>query len=177
MGGLPLHPVFVHVPIGIASILPLVLIYLLWGQRRGTLPATAWWIGVGLAALMAGGAVVAIRTGEAEEDRVERIVPEAALEAHEEAAEAFQVAAIATAALALLGALVKAAKPSAGLRSVALAASIVALALVVRAGHAGGLLVYEHNAGAAYLKPASDARAPTPPPAPDADERAADDAR
>jgi uncharacterized membrane protein len=176
MEGLPLHPVLVHVPIGIAAILPLVLIHLLWSQRRGALPAGAWWIGVGLAALMAAGAVAAARTGEAEEHRVEKIVPASAMEAHEDAAEGFQVAAITTAALALLGALVKAAAPSASLRSLALAGSIVALALVVRAGHAGGLLVYEHNAGAAYRKPPSGASLP-PPPGAERPSRGRDDGR
>ena len=176
MDGLPLHPVLVHVPIGIASVLPMVLVYLLWSQRRGTLPATAWWVGAGLAVVMAGGAFAAMRTGEAEEDRVEQVVPKRAIHAHEEAAEAFLAAAAATAGLAVLGALVKAAKPSLALRSLALAASVAALALCVRAGHAGGLLVYEHDASAAYRKPPSGAHA-TPPDATERRGRGRDDDR
>ena len=86
---LPLHPKLVHLPIALAVLMP-VLTGVLWiALLRGWLPLRAWLLAVGAQVLLLGSSVLAMRSGENDEERVERLVPEAALEAHEEAAERF----------------------------------------------------------------------------------------
>ncbi len=68
----------------------------------GRVTARAWVFMVALQALLLASSLVAINTGRAEEDRVENVVQEAALEQHEEAAEQFAWAGGAT--LVLVGA-------------------------------------------------------------------------
>ena len=101
---------------------------------------------------------------EREEERVEAVVPDAALEQHEAAAEQFVWA---TAATLLLAALVLVAPGGAArlLTATTVLATMVVAAAAIRVGHAGGRLVYQHNAGAAYAAPAQAqiaGEAPTP---------------
>jgi uncharacterized membrane protein len=150
----------VHLPVALAALLPLAAAAALLAWWRGWLPGRRLWLGVVvLQATLTLGAVVALRTGQSEEDRVERVVPEAAIERHEEAAETF----LATAAAALVLATLAAAVPRDALRRTvavfALAAMGVTLAMAYRTGKAGGELVYRHGAGAAYA-PAGPAATP-----------------
>jgi uncharacterized membrane protein len=137
------HPKVVHVPMALGVLMPLVAAGLLVAWWRGWLPRRAFAIAVALQAILFASGLVAMRSGESEEDRVEKAVPEAAIEAHEEAAEVFVWAG--GGVLAVMGlALVL------GSRAVAAAATagtLVVLALGVRTGQAGGSLVYEHGAG------------------------------
>lgn len=150
MNSLPSHPLFVHVPLALAILLPLVAAGLLVAWWRGRLPGRAWWLFVSLQAALVVGGFVAMQTGEADEERVEAVVAEAAIEAHEEAAEGFvwtaaAVLVLAAAALALPGERLR--------RGAALAAvlgTLVVLGLGLRVGHAGGELVYRHGAGAVW---------------------------
>jgi uncharacterized membrane protein len=151
MSGLPLHPALVHLPVGLAFVMPFLAVVLAWALWSGRAPRRAWAIVVALQAVLLAGGVVALRTGEADEDRVERIVGEAALERHEAAARQFVWAsalalALATAALVLeQGRTMRAALVATTL------ASVVVTGLVARAAHAGGRLVYVHGAAAAYV--------------------------
>lgn len=94
--------------------------------------------------------VAALRSGEAEEERVEPVVGEWALETHEEAAEVF----VAGAGLVLCLFVLPLVLPGENLRRRAAAMLVVAplivAVLAVRTGKAGGELVYRHGAGAAY---------------------------
>jgi DNA polymerase-3 subunit gamma/tau len=102
-GDLPLHPALVHLPLGLSMGVPLLIVALLLG-RRWLSPAMVGLV-AGLQALLFVGALVAQQAGQADEERVEGAgVSEIALEAHEEAAEAFIVLAGVT-LLALAGAL------------------------------------------------------------------------
>lgn len=143
MNTLPLHPAIVHVPLGLALVMPLLLASLLWAVATGRLPGKAWLIGLLLQGVVLGAAGVALRTGEQDEERVEDRVGEAAIGAHERAAQAFTWAAGATfLAVAITLALRNRRRPFllAGASSVALAVAMLALGL--RAGHQGGLLVH-----------------------------------
>jgi hypothetical protein len=91
-----------------------------------------------------------MNTGEREEGRVERIVPEAAIEQHEEYAEQFVWATGATLIVAALVLVLRKPPLMRALSLAAVAGTIVVAAAAVRVGHAGGQLVYAHNAGAAY---------------------------
>lgn len=144
----PLHPAVVHFPVVLAVLLPLVAVGALWAIRRGSRPLRAWAVPLAFAGALAASAWAAVETGEAQDERVERVVAEQPLETHEEMAELF---------LTLSGVLLLVA--GAGLvpglvgRSARVLATAGAAALVVaavRVGHSGGELVYRYGAASAY---------------------------
>lgn len=140
---LPLHPAVVHVPLGLALVMPLLLGALLWAVLTDRLPGKVWLLALVLQGVILGAAAVALRTGEQDEERVENRVGEARLEAHERAAQVFTVAAGLTfGTVGLAFALRHRRRPFAvaGMTSVAL--SVAMLALGVQAGHRGGALVH-----------------------------------
>lgn len=150
MNELLFHPRVVHVPIALSVLMPLVAGGLGLAWWRGWLPARSWIVAVALQAVLLGSGVLAIRTGQAEEDRVERVVPESAIEEHEEAAEVFLWSAggvLGVMALALAGARRRAGLPIA---AAATLGTLVVLGLGYRTGKAGGELVYRHGAARAY---------------------------
>jgi uncharacterized membrane protein len=149
VGSVPLHPALVHIPLGLAAVIPLVAFAVTLAQWRRGLSRRAWGLVVGMQAVLLAGGIAAQRSGGAEEDRVEPVVGEAAVERHEEAAEGFLVGA--GVALALAGLVLV--LPPRAVRYGALAASLATVAvggLAVRVGHAGGRLVYESGAAQAY---------------------------
>lgn len=144
MFNLPLHPAVVHLPLALAMLVPLLAVGILWAIRAGKAPRSAWLLVVALQALLVGGALVALRTGESEEERIEERVAEARLEAHQSAAQQFTVVAAFTLALAGAALVAGRIRPRAGavaaLATVAM--SLVVAGLALRAGHRGGELVY-----------------------------------
>lgn len=150
MTDLPLHPSLVHLPIGLAILLPPAILVLLIAIRRNLLPAGSWWLAVLVAAALLGGGLAAKWSGGNEEDRVETVVPEAALHEHEEAGERLVIAAGVTFALALAAAFVRRPGLRAGLQAGALLVAAATLALALNTGHLGGQLVYVHDAARAY---------------------------
>ena len=86
LNNLPLHALIVHMPIALTVLVPLFALLGLWLGRRVMKPHVAWAFPVGMLALLLASGVAADKTGEQQEDKVERVVPEAALERHEEAA-------------------------------------------------------------------------------------------
>jgi hypothetical protein len=92
-----------------------------------------------------------MNTGEKEEERVEQVVAEEYIEAHEEAAEVFVWA---SAAVLLLMAVLLVlpqgwARQAASLG--ALLGTVIVFGLGYNAGEAGGRLVYEHGAAQVYV--------------------------
>jgi uncharacterized membrane protein len=148
---LPLHPAIVHLPLGLAVVLPIAALGVAVALWRGWLPARAWVGVVALQALLVGGGLLALSTGEADEERVESAVGEAAIESHEHAAKRFVIAGGLTLAVAAT-ALAFASRPkwqrSAQLATVAMSAGVLLLALNV--GHQGGQLVYGRGGAAAW---------------------------
>lgn len=153
MGSMPLHPAIVHLPLALAILMPLLASGFAWALWTRRARPRAWLAVVALQALLLGSGIVATRTGEAEEDRVERVVQESALHQHEELAEQFVWAGGLTFVLAGLVLVVR--RPAAGraLAAAVVAATLVVAALGLRVGHAGGQLVYVHGAAAAYAQP------------------------
>ncbi len=143
MNTLPLHPAVVHVPLGLALVMPLLLGGLLWAIVTGRLPARAWLVALVLQGVILGAAAVALRTGEQDEERVEARAGEARIEAHERAAQAFTWAAGATFVAAALGFVLRGrSRPFAAAGTAAVVLSVAALALGMQAGHRGGALVH-----------------------------------
>lgn len=131
----------------------------LWTRRAGPV---AWIAVVVLQAALLGSSLVAINTGGNDEERVERVVQESAIEAHEEAAEQFAWASGVTLLLAALVLVFRRRELSGPLTAGVVIATIAVAALGLRVGHAGGQLVYVHGAAAAYAPIESAATGSTP---------------
>ncbi len=145
----PLHPAVVHFPIVLVVLLPFFVVGAIWAIRRNAVSWKAWALPVAVAAALFASSAVALRTGQAEEDRVEAVVPESALEHHEEAAERFLV----LSGVVLLVAAVGLARGTVGTsaRLLTVVGSLGLLAAGVQVGAAGGELVYRHDAASAYV--------------------------
>ena len=144
----PLHPAIVHFPVVLAFLLPIFAIGALWTIRRGARPRRAWSVPLAMAAALLLSSWAAVQTGEAQEERVEQVVPDQPLDAHEEAADAF-ITATALVLLAMAGGLL----PKLAGQSARVIGTLGAVALVGAAawvGHSGGQLVYQHDAARAY---------------------------
>ena len=152
MNGVPLHPAMVHIPLGLAFVIPLVALGLAWAVWSDRLPRRAWLVAVVLQAVLLGAALLALRTGEAEEGRVERIVGEAVLGQHEGAAKLFVFTVAATLFLTLAPLFLKGGALRSSL-AVAAVASFIVAGMAARVGHAGGELVYVHGAASVYAPP------------------------
>jgi uncharacterized membrane protein len=146
----PLHPAIVHLPIALAVLMPLAALAAAVAIRLGLVRARAWAAVVALQLALVLGGWMALETGEEEEDRVERVVAERHIEAHEERAERFET----TAAIALLvlAAGLLPGTPGGVARAVSVVAAAVVLAAGVEVGHTGGELVYRHGAARAYVQ-------------------------
>jgi uncharacterized membrane protein len=153
----PLHPAVVHFPVVLAFLLPIFAAGALWTIRRGARVRRAWTIPVALAGALLLSTWAAVQTGEAQEDRVERVVADEPLDAHEEAAESFIVMTTVVVLVMAAGLLPGLAGKSARLLGTAGAVGIVAGAAWV--GHSGGQLVYQHGAASAYAGTATHAAA------------------
>jgi uncharacterized membrane protein len=145
---LPLHPMFVHLPIALAVALPLASGLVIWKIDHRQASCHIWRIVVVLALVLAIGGSVAATTGESDEEAVEAFVPEAALETHEERAEVFCYLAWFVAVIAAVGLL----QGSAGriARFLATGSSVLLLVVAIGVGHAGAELVYHHGAAQAH---------------------------
>jgi uncharacterized membrane protein len=151
----PLHPAVVHFPIVFAILLPLIAAFALVAIRRGG-SIRQWW-GITLAVMLglAASSFVAVRTGEAEEDRVERAVGEQPLDSHEDAGERFLVLTGALRGVGAGGLLPK--RAGAAFRLIGAAAAVGVMVAGWQVGHTGGELVYRHGAAAAYVAGEQDA--------------------
>jgi hypothetical protein len=87
MDALLFHPKVVHIPMALGVLMPIIAGGLLLAWWRNWLPRRSWFLVIGFQAILFGSGVLALRTGEAEEDRVERVVAERFIEKHEEAAD------------------------------------------------------------------------------------------
>ena len=159
MTSLPLHPAIVHLPLALAFVMPALAVWFCWALWTGRPPYPRWATVVALQAILLVAGLAAMNTGEREEDRVERLVPHAALEQHEALAEQFVWATAGTLLLAGLVLLFRKPAMRRTLTVATIAGTVVVAASAVRAGRAGGRLVYEHNAGAAYSAPTQPSRA------------------
>lgn len=158
MGQVPLHPALVHIPLGLAIVLPLVALGVTVAIARNWLAPRSFAMVVLLQALLFGAGFAALKTGENEEKRVEAVVPERAIEAHEEAAEVFLTGAGISLAVGIAGLFFL--RRERALRWMAAGATVATLAvagLAVGVGKPGGELVYVHGAARAYTGNAASA--------------------
>jgi len=156
-----LHPMVVHLPIALAVLMPVVSLGLLIAWWRSALPRRGWIVAIALQAVLVATGIAALRTGDKDAERVERVVPEAAIEQHEEAAEAFVGGATAALVLMLAAGLIRREGTARAIAAISTVATLGVLGLGYRTGKAGGELVYRHNAAAAFT---TGTVSPTAPP-------------
>lgn len=142
MNGLPLHPAIVHLPLGLAVVAPLLALGIALAIRRGALPPRSWVIVVGLQAMLLGGGVLALRSGEQDEERVEDRVAESAVERHEALAERFVWSAGGTLALGAAVLVLRSPAATATLMAATTLAAVATAGLGLQVGHAGGAIVH-----------------------------------
>jgi len=150
MEALLFHPKLVHVPMALGVLMPLIATGVLLAWWRKWLPPRGWTIAVLLQGLLVGSGLLALRSGEADEERAEQVVPEAAIEAHEEAAQAFVWASAAVLGVMVAGLAVGRRRSGLPVAAVATLGTLLVLGLGYRTGQAGGALVYQHGAASAY---------------------------
>jgi uncharacterized membrane protein len=144
------HPKLVHLPIALAVLMPLISGGLLLAWWRKWLPARAWVVAVALQGVLVGSGILALQSGEAEEERVERVVAEGFIEEHEQAAEAFVWASGGVLAVMLVGLALSSRRTGPVAAAAATLGTLVVLGLGYRTGQAGGDLVYRHGAAQAF---------------------------
>lgn len=158
MGQVPLHPALVHLPLGLAVVLPLVALFITVAIARNWLAPRSFALVVLLQALLFGAGFAALKTGEKEEERVEAVVPERAIHAHEEAAEAFLTGAGISLAVGIAGLFfLRRERALRWMAAGATAATVAVAGLAVGVGKPGGELVYVHGAARAYAGGAASA--------------------
>lgn len=151
----PLHPAVVHLPIALTLLVPVFAVGAMIAIRRGARPLRAWGITTALLATLSLSAWVSLETGEQQEDRVEQVVPESALNTHEEAAKSFLALSLLVMLIAGVG--LMNGKVGTAARLAATAGTVALLVSGYRVGHSGGALVYEHGAASAYAAGTSSA--------------------
>ncbi|HLU38194.1 MAG TPA: DUF2231 domain-containing protein [Planctomycetota bacterium] len=155
----PLHPMVVHLPMALSVLMPVLAGILCVATWRGWLPGKSWLLVIAAQALLVGSGFVALRTGEHDEDRVERVVAKSVIHEHEEAAEVFVDAGLVALGIALLPMFLGRSRWVGSARLLTLFAMLAVSGLGYRVGKAGGALVYEHGAAAAFAQPAAETHA------------------
>ncbi len=146
---MPLHPALVHLPIGLALVLGVVLAALAWLSRADTAPRAIWWVGVLLATIVAASALASSSAGEDEALRLRDTIPHAAIEAHDDAAGYFTFASVLVAVLALVAGVAAKSRIRRMLQITAAASAFLLIPLALRTGYLGGELVWVHGAARA----------------------------
>jgi len=146
MTDLPLHPAIVHVPLGLAFVMPLVATALAWAIWWAKLPRGAFAIVAGLQLVLSVAGFVAIGLGHDDAEKAAAYTPTPAIEAHEEAAETFVWVSVGVLALSVATLFVPRSKAPI-LAAVVAAGTVAVTALAVDAGRKGGTLVFQYGAG------------------------------
>lgn len=150
MTAIPLHPALVHLPLGLAFVLPALAVGFTWALWSGRIRPRAWAAIIVLHGILLGAGLVALKTGQNEGERVDSVVPAAAIETHEEYAEQFLW--VVGISLAIASVVLVVRRPTAiqALSAVTVLGTFLIAGAALRVGHAGGKLVYVHNAAAVY---------------------------
>lgn len=147
---LPLHPALVHIPLGLVFVMPFLILLFWFFIHKGWLPKKVWIIAIICQIMVFGSGLIAMETGEHDEEIVEKVVPENIIETHEEKAETFVW--ISGFITLLLFSLIAAPDRFSNLsKVVSLIAVLINLILAMDLGHSGGELVYKHNAASAHI--------------------------
>jgi hypothetical protein len=147
--GVPLHPALVHVPLGLAFIIPFLALADVIAWWKGWATRRAWAVIVVLQLVLLGAGLYVKQTGEHESRVVRRILPRGTVHPHSEAADYFVWGAGVTLAIAGLGLALKDRRAQWAATAATVATFVVA-GIGVRLGHLGGVLVYQKGAAMIY---------------------------
>ena len=150
MFDLPLHPIVVHFPIVLGSLLPVLAILLWWAIKKWQWTPKVWALVSAVALVYCLFAVTAVQLGEEDEEKVEKVISEEVIEEHEEAGELIPWLAGTLFLVSLGGFTVKYSKQA---KMAMIVLSLVGVVPLINAGHTGGELVYKHGASVAHLSP------------------------
>lgn len=142
MNDLPLHPAIVHLPLGLAVVVPLLALAIGVAVRRGALPLRSWLIVVALQAVLVAGGLFALRTGEQDEERAEDRVAESTLDRHEALAKRFVWSAGGTLVLGAAVLVLRSHPATATLMAATTVASLLTAGAGLQVGHSGGAIVH-----------------------------------
>jgi uncharacterized membrane protein len=148
MFNLPLHPLVVHFPIVLGTLLPIFGILVWWGIKQKVVPQKAWSLVVIFAFVYTVSSLVAVELGEKDEEIVEKIISERVIEEHEEAGELIPWIGGTLFIFSLIGYI---RKKSDRLRLTLAILSLLAVYPLIETGHTGGKLVYKYGAVIAHL--------------------------
>jgi uncharacterized membrane protein len=151
MDELLFHPKLVHLPVALAVLMPLVTGGVLLAWWRGWFDRRVGVLVFALQALLVGSGALAMNTGEKEEERVERVVAEEHIEAHEEAAEVFVWASGAVLLLMAVPLVLPNGRTRHALLLGGFLGTLIVFGLGYKAGEAGGRLVYQYGAAQVYM--------------------------
>lgn len=144
-----LHPAIVHLPLGIAMILPVLCLLAIWlhyGRKEESAVFARFWVAVVVCLLAASaGAVLAHETGEAGEHALKKFIEKAAIERHEFFSKIFAGLLYAASAVGVLVFFLRGRLKGFSILLVS-ALCVAALAAGLLTGNEGGKLVYEHKA-------------------------------
>ena len=142
MTAVPLHPALVHLPVGLAIALPLLALALAVALWLRIAPPLAFLLLAGLQVMMLVGGSAAYRAGEEEEERVESLVSEDQLTAHQQRAQIFLWSAGIALAMSAATATVRKTALARSLAVLSVAASVITAAAAIATGKAGGEIAY-----------------------------------
>lgn len=135
MFDLPFHPIVVHIPLALSALMPILIGVVLWGQKKEWFSPKTWLLLVFLQTLVVGTGYIAMQLGERDGEKVERVVAESFIEAHEEWAEIFVWTDAGLLVLMVVPVVIKRARFA---KPLSLAGAVLALIPAIYAGHSGG---------------------------------------
>ncbi len=146
----PLHPLVVHFPLVLAFILPALMLTFTLMIKNNKMAPRVWLVILGLQFVLVGSGYFASKTGENEEDLVEKVVAKSLIHEHEDASEVFIGVTVIALVLSIAAFFVKK-EIQFPLKLGVVFVSLIACYLAYRTGHLGGELVYKHGAASAYV--------------------------
>ena len=145
MESLPLHPAIVHLPIGIALMLPILNILFFWLFKTGKAKREASMILIIMHLGLATTSFLAMQLGEIEEEKIEHQIDHNALENHEHKGEFYAQATIALALVSVLLVFTRGRRFEQVL-GLLFIGQIILIFFTYQVGHSGAQLVYKHDA-------------------------------
>lgn len=148
---MPLHPMMVHLPLGLALILPVIILTFMILIRLKKISDSMWIMIMSLQAFLVAIGHLTIATGENEEDLVRTIIDRKIVSMHELDAEMFVGSVVIGLVISVMGYFANK-KYQFKSQVAVLAISIITILLAVNVGRSGAALVYKHGAAQVYLE-------------------------
>ena len=147
----PIHPKFVHLPLALSVLLPLIggLCTLAWW--RGWFSRRIWIITALLHAVFALSAFAAMQTGEIDERVAQAVISDELIRDHESAAELFLWSTIGAFFLALIAAIAEEERVALRFAIGTVTLAVCSCYLAFDVGNQGGKLVYQYGAARAFI--------------------------